>query len=127
MDAEARIEAYYEALEAGDPLGSFFADAEDAVKFGISERLVGGSEVRKGLREQTARTADWAVGSRDLRVTTRECHAWFSDDVVLSWRDTVAGTRHRFETRWSGTLEVREGGEPVFVGMHVSTANAFRE
>jgi len=124
MDAEARIRAYYDALEAGDPLGAFFAGG-DVVKFGISERLVGGEEVRRGLREQTGRTAGWSVDSRDLRVTARECHAWFSDDVTLSWEDVEEGTRHTFETRWSGTLEAREGAEPVFVGMHVSTARSF--
>ena len=125
MDADARIEAYYDALEAGDPLGPFFAADEDIVKFGISERLVSGSEVRRGLREQTERTTDWTVDSRDRRVTARECHAWFSDEVGLAWRDTETGTRHTFETRWSGTLEAREGTEPVFVGMHVSTARQF--
>jgi hypothetical protein len=125
MDADARIEAYYDALEAGDPLGRFFADTDGVVKFGISERLVGGDEVRRGLREQTERTAAWSVDSRDLRVTARECHAWFSDEVELGWRDTEAGTRHTFETRWSGALEAREDAEPVFVGMHVSTARQF--
>ena len=125
MDAKARIEAYYDALEAGDPLGRFFTAGEDVVKFGISERLVGGDEVRYGLREQTERTAEWTVDSRDLRVTARECHAWFSDQVGLAWRDTETGTHHTFETRWSGTLEAREGAEPVFVGMHVSTARQF--
>jgi len=125
MNADERIEAYYDALEAGDPLGRFFAESEDVVKFGISERLVGGSEVRRGLREQTERTADWSVDSRNLRVTARECHAWFSDEVGLAWRDAETGTRHAFETRWSGTLEAREGAEPVFVGMHVSTARQF--
>ena len=125
MNADARIEAYYDALEAGDPLGRFFAEDKDIVKFGISERLVGGDEVRRGLREQTERTAAWSVDSRNLRVTARECHAWFSDEVGLAWRDTETGTRHIFETRWSGTLEAREGAEPVFVGMHVSTARQF--
>lgn len=124
MNADARIEAYYDALEAGDPLGRFFADADSVVKFGISERLVGGDEVRRGLREQTERTAAWSVDSRNLRVTARECHAWFSDAVGLAWRDTEMGTRHSFETRWSGTLESTDG-EGVFVGMHVSTARSF--
>jgi hypothetical protein len=125
MDAAARIEAYYRALEAGDPLGPFFADGDDVVKFGISERLVGGAAIRRGLREQTHRTTAWTVDSRDLRVTARECHAWFSDDVVLAWRDTEEAVDHRFETRWSGTLEARSGSEPVFVGMHVSAARPF--
>ena len=125
MNADARIEAYYDALEAGDPLGRFFADTDGVVKFGISERLVGGAEIRHGLREQTERTAAWSVDSRDLRVTARECHAWFSDEVGLAWRDTETGTRHTFETRWSGTLEARDGDAPVFVGMHVSTARQF--
>ncbi|MBB6644799.1 nuclear transport factor 2 family protein [Halobellus ruber] len=123
MSAKATIREYYRTLEAGDPLGPFFA-ADDVVKFGISERLVGGSEVRRGLEEQTDRTADWAVDSRALRVTDRGCHAWFSDSVALSWRDVEAGVEHSFETRWSGTLEARDG-EWVFVGMHVSTPRSF--
>jgi len=124
MDAEARIREYYRALVAGEPLGPFFADGDDVVKFGISERLVGGDAVRRGLREQTERTDDWDVDSRALRVTGRGCHAWFSDSVSLSWRDVEAGTNHSFETRWSGTLEARDG-DWVFVGMHVSTARSF--
>jgi hypothetical protein len=124
MDAEATIREYYRALEAGDPLGPFFADGDDVVKFGISERLVGGSDVRRGLREQTNRTDDWAVDSRALRVVDHGCHAWFSDSVGLSWRDAVEDVEHSFETRWSGALEAREDGW-VFVGMHVSTSNPF--
>ncbi|GGJ12995.1 hypothetical protein GCM10008995_23530 [Halobellus salinus] len=125
MDAEARIREYYDALEAGAPLGRFLADSSDVVKFGISERLVGGDAVRQGLREQTQRTADWDVDSRALRVIGRDCHAWFSDKIVLSWRDVESGTRHTFETRWSGALEARDDSKPVFVGMHVSTATPF--
>ena len=124
MNAETRIQDYYRALEAGDPLGPFFADGDDVVKFGISERLLGGDAVRRGLAEQTDRTDDWNVDSRALRVTDRGCHAWFSDSVVLSWRDVEEGTNHSFETRWSGTLEDRVG-DWVFVGMHVSTARSF--
>jgi len=124
MNAEARIEAYYRALVAGDTLDPFFAEGDDVVKFGISERLVGGDEIRRGLREQTERTDDWDVDSRALRVTGRGCHAWFSDSVSLSWRDVEEGTPHSFETRWSGTLEDRDG-DWVFVGMHVSTSNPF--
>lgn len=125
MDAETRIREYYGALEAGDPLAPFFADGDDVVKFGISERLVGGSEIERGLRGQTERTDDWDVESRALRVVDRACHAWFSDSVALSWLDVEAGTRRDFETRWSGTLEDRGDAEPVFVGMHVSTATPF--
>ena len=124
MDAEARIREYYDALEAGDPLGPFFADDGGVVKFGISERLVGGDAVRRGLEEQTRRTDGWTVDSRALRVSDRGCHAWFSDDVALSWRDVEAGVERRFETRWSGALEPRDG-VGVFVGMHVSTSNPF--
>lgn len=125
MDADARVRAYYDALEAGAPLGPFFADDDGVVKFGISERLVGGEAVRRGLREQTRQTTSWSVDSRALRTTARECHAWFSDDVVLAWRDVDAGVRRRFETRWSGTLEARDSDDPVFVGMHVSVAQPF--
>ncbi|MFB6307876.1 MAG: nuclear transport factor 2 family protein, partial [Haloarculaceae archaeon] len=133
-DARETVEAYYDALRAGEPLGPFFADGEDVVKVGISERLVGSEAVVAGLREQTGRTRDWAVESTDLRVTEREAHAWFADLVSLGWTDTERRVRYEFETRWSGTLERREKNEaddtlePAadgpwrFVGMHVSTA-----
>jgi hypothetical protein len=128
MDAADRIRAYYDALRAGEPLAPFFAADESVVKFGISEQLVGGGEVAAGLRDQTASTTDWTVESNALRVTVRDQYAWFSDDVRLAWTDIDEGTRHDFETRWSGTLERRTGGDPdpdgtwLFVGMHVSTA-----
>lgn len=119
MDAETTVEAYYDALRTGEPLAPFFATEPALVKVGVSERLVGPDAVAAGLREQTATTADWAVTSRDLRVTERERHAWFSDAVDLAWTATDAGERRAFDTRWSGTLEARDG-EWRFVGMHVS-------
>ncbi|AQL41489.1 hypothetical protein BV210_01610 [Halorientalis sp. IM1011] len=125
MDAADTIRSYYDALRDGEPLGPFFASerpADDAiVKFGLSERLVGTDAVREGLREQTATTADWAVDSRALRATERERHAWFSDAVEMGWTDTEREIRYEFDTRWSGTLELRDG-DWRFVGMHVSTA-----
>lgn len=132
MDAETRIESYYDALEAEDPLAPFFASDDTVVKFGISEALTGGTAVARGLRDQTDRTTDWSVDGRSLRVTERDRHAWFSDEVALAWRDVTTDERHGFETRWSGTLERRTAdGRPgpdgtfVFVGMHVSTARSF--
>jgi hypothetical protein len=126
MHARERIESYYDALRAGEPLGPYFAAADagdDAlVKFGISERLVGAEAIGAGLRRQTETTTDWAVTSRALRVTERDRHAWFSDDVSMAWTDAATGDRRAFETRWSGTLERRDG-EWRFVGMHVSTAD----
>ena len=122
-DAAETVERYYAALRTGDPLPPFFASDDSLVKFGISERLAGSERVTEGLREQTRSTADWTVESRDLRVTERDRHAWFSDDVRMSWTDTREGERRDFETRWSGTLERREG-DWLFVGMHVSVARA---
>jgi len=116
--AERTIREYYDALRAGDPLSPYFAGDEALVKFGISERLAGHDAVAEGLREQTRRTADWTVRSRNLAVTDRGCHAWFSDDVRLAWTDLETGQRRAFDSRWSGCLEHRE--EWVFVGMHVS-------
>lgn len=133
MDPRETVEAYYEALRAGEPLGPFFAetgpDGDPPVKYGISERLVGRDEIVAGLGDQTRTTADWLVTSRALRVTARDCHAWFSDGVVLAWTDTDRGIRFEFDTRWSGTLEsvsedrTEDGPSWRFVGMHVSTAS----
>lgn len=125
MSARNTIESYYDALRANEPLGPFFATPHDGddppVKFGISERLVGVDEIRAGLRDQTESTTDWTVASGQLRVTERDRHTWFSDDVEMAWTDADTGARRAFDTRWSGTLE-RIDGEWRFVGMHVSTA-----
>ena len=131
MDAESTVRAYYDALRAGESLYPFFAREESTVKFGIGERLTGFEAIREGLREQTETTAGWTVESDRLVVTERDTHAWFSDDVFMAWTDTVRSIRYEFETRWSGTLERREGDVPGespgvdtdwrFVGMHVST------
>lgn len=118
--AAGAVEAYYQALRAGDPLGPFFADEPGAVKFGISERLDGHTEIVTGLREQTETTTDWTVQSHDRQVTERASHAWYHDSVTLSWTDTAAGLDYEFETRWSGTLE-RHDGDWEFVVLHVST------
>lgn len=128
-DAIGTVRAYYDALRAGQSLGEFFAEDEDLVTFGISERLVGGDSVADGLADQTATTSAWTVDSRDLRVTELDDHALFADDVFMGWTSTDPPIRYEFDTRSSGTLERHgEDGTPDvdgrwrFVGMHVSTA-----
>jgi hypothetical protein len=118
MAAESTIRDYYASLRAGDPLAPYFAEDNSLVKVGISERLRGYEAVRSGLSTQTASTEEWVVESGDLQVTEREGYAWFSDAVWMAWTDTETGTRHGFDSRWSGTLEDRE--DWVVVGMHVS-------
>lgn len=124
MGVEATVRDYYDALRAGDPLGPFFAERDDLVKFGVSERLVGHDAVVEGLREQTRSTADWRVESRSLRASRRGDVGWFSDEVSLAWTAVETGERRAFETRWSGTLERRDG-DWRFVGMHVSAPRDF--
>jgi hypothetical protein len=121
-DPAGFVKSYYDALRAGDPIAPFFADDPATVKFGISETLRGSEAVAEGLCEQTARTADWQVGSRDLVVGERGGWAWFADEVFMAWTDTEKRVRYEFETRWSGTLERHDGGWR-FVAMHVSTAS----
>lgn len=123
MDAAATVRDYYEALRRGEPLYPYFAEDPDVVKVGVRERLVGYDAVAEGLREQSRRTEDWTVESRDLRVRERADHAAFADAVRLTWRDAVDERSYAFDTRWSGTLEARDDdGERswLFVGMHVS-------
>lgn len=112
---------YYEALRRGEPLYPYFGEHPGVVKFGLGERLTGYDEVAEGLREQTRTTDAWIVESRNLRVSERDAHAWFSDDVHMAWRDIEQDREYDFQTRWSGTLE-RRGEEWVFVGMHVSSS-----
>lgn len=129
MDVSETIQAYYDALRAGEPLPPFFAERADLVKVGITERLVGYEAVATGLREQTAETDDWTVESRELRIGERGDAAWFADEVYVTW--TEAGERREHDSRWSGTLvhsdgpgdlpvESNDDGEWQFVGMHVS-------
>jgi hypothetical protein len=120
MNAEATIEAYYDALRNGDPLPPFFAQ-DSLVKFGITERLTGYEEIEAGLREQTQTTDKWTVESHRLTVTERDDFAWFADDVRMAWVDTEQDERRDHETRWSGTLH-RQNGDWKFVGLHVSVA-----
>lgn len=125
MDAEATIREYYDTLRRGEPLSPFFAESDEIVKFGISERLTGYEEVEEGLRQQTQSTDGWTVESSALRVSEREDgYAWFSDDVFMAWTDTERRIRYEFNTRWSGTLSRRDD-EWRFVGMHVSTTREF--
>lgn len=118
MTPEARIREYYEALRTGDPLAPFFSERA-TVKFGVGESLFGHDEIAAALREQTRTTADWRVDSTRLTVDRGDGYAWFGDEVDLAWTDADDGTRREFETRWSGTLERRDG-EWAFVAMHVS-------
>nr|WP_233565516.1 nuclear transport factor 2 family protein [Halorubrum sp. Atlit-26R] len=88
MNARETVRSYYDALRAGDPLAPYVPDERDGddtyVTFGVSERLVGSDRIREGLRTQTETTTDWRVTSRDLRVTERDDHAWFSDAVAMA-------------------------------------------
>ncbi|MCX2819109.1 nuclear transport factor 2 family protein [Haladaptatus sp. F3-133] len=119
MDAEQRIESYYESLRNGETLPPYFADDADLVKYGISERLDGYEEVSEGLRSQTRSTEGWTVESEDLRVTERDGgYAWFTDSVRMAWTDNEKEKGYDFDSRWSGSLENRDGW--VFVSMHVS-------
>jgi len=123
MDVDETVRDYYEALRRGEPLHPYFAEDDDLVKCGVSERLVGYDAVAEALREQTRTTGDWRVESTDLRAVERERHGWFADRVELAWTDLDREVRHEFETRWSGPLARREG-QWLFAGMHVSVATA---
>jgi len=120
--AEDTVEAYYQMLRNGGPLGPFFADEPGVVKFGISEKLAGYDAIVDGLADQTATTTDWTVESRERHVTERQDFAWYHDDIRLAWTDTDTGRTHEFETRWSGALRADEDWQ--FVTLHVSTAEA---
>jgi hypothetical protein len=119
MTPEETVQEYYEALRRGEPLYPFFAERDDVVKFGVSERLAGYETVADGLREQTRTTDEWTVESHDLHVVDRDAFARFSDDVTLAWTSTETGERFTFDTRWSGTLESADD-EWLFTSMHVS-------
>ena len=120
-DAAETIAAYYEALEASEPLSPFFAESLSTVKIGLSEQLVGYPDVADGLAEQTATTTDWRVENADPSVTERDAFAWFHDRLTLAWTDTTLDTDYEFDTRWTGTLEANPDGTWQFVSLHVSS------
>ncbi|SFK82920.1 SnoaL-like domain-containing protein [Halogranum rubrum] len=138
MSAEETVLDYYEALRRGEPLYPYFAEDDDVVKVGISDRLTGYDAIAEGLREQSKTTDEWQIDSRDLHVVERDGHAAFGDVVWMQWRATESETTQAFDSRWSGTLEVRPSGdgetgdgtgdesddEWLFVGMHVSAPTA---
>ena len=133
MDAAATVNAYYDALRSGEPLAPFFA-RDATAKFGIGEELYAFDGIEAGLTAQTETTDGWRVQSDRLLVTEREGYAWFSDEVVMAWRDLERGMDREFDTRWSGTLERRPDAESApqidtpwrFVAMHVSTPGGTR-
>ena len=98
------VRDYYESLRGGRPLEPYFLPAESTVKIGISEQLYGYDDVAGALAEQTASTDNWTVESTALTVTTHGEYATVADEVTMAWTNTDSGERHRFETRWSGTL-----------------------
>lgn len=122
MSAVDAVREYYESLERGEPLYPCFVEADDVVKFGVSETLVGYDAVAEGLREQSRTTTDWTVESTDLRIVETDESAAFADMVRLAWTDTDEEERYEFDTRWSGTL-TRRDEEWLFAGMHVSVAH----
>jgi hypothetical protein len=121
MDVDGFVREYYEALRRGEPLDPYFHERPDTVKVGVFSRRLGGESVAESLRDQTARTEDWTVQSRDLRTFPRDGYGHFVDDVRLAWTDARADRRHDFETRWTGLVEPRET-DPLFVSMHVSAS-----
>ncbi|MFD1565052.1 nuclear transport factor 2 family protein [Haloarchaeobius amylolyticus] len=122
--AKSIVRDYYDALRGGDPLVPYFRDDAATVKFGISESLFGSDEVARALAEQTETTDGWTVSSRHLVVDERDDFATMADDVTMAWTDTESGDRHRFDSRWSGTLVRAAADEDVpnwqFAVMHVS-------
>ena len=119
MDIEETVRSYYNALEAGDPLGPYFHDAPSTVKVGIWGAHRGHDAVVEALARQTAKTTDWSVTSTALETDRIGEVGWFADDLEMAWRDTETGEAHRFEARWTGTV-VRSAGEWRFATLHAS-------
>ena len=118
------VRDYYDALRSGDPLVVYFRDDASTVKFSISESLFGSDEIARALAEQTETTAEWTVRSNRLVVDERDAFATVADDVTMAWTDAASGDRHRFDSRWSGTLVRAVTDEDVpdwqFAVLHVS-------
>jgi hypothetical protein len=147
MSAEDVVLDYYEALRRGEPLYPYFVESSDAHKVAVSTSYDGYDAIAEALREQTRTTTDWVVDSDGPSVVAGEAWASFHDDVALAWTTTDepdrddagelpdggdgtddgdgggGGTRHEFETRWSGTLVERDG-EWLFLELHVSAPTA---
>ena len=77
QDAAEMITAYYEALEASEPLSPFFAESLSTVKVGLSEQLVGYPDVADALAEQTATTVVLRIADNGPGVPDSEKEAVF--------------------------------------------------
>jgi len=123
MSVEETVSDYYEALRRGEPLYPYFVESPETYKAAISTAYKGYDAVAEGLREQSRTTTDWTVDSRSLSVVERDEWGTFDDEVGLAWTRTADDERREFDTRWSGTLEARDG-EWLVLELHVSTASA---
>ncbi|AEH37085.1 DUF3225 domain-containing protein [Halopiger xanaduensis] len=119
--ADDVVRDYYDALRRGESLEPYFLEADATVKFGIGEALFGSDAVADALRSQTETTDEWSVESGNLVVEQREAFATFADEVAMAWTDTESGARHRFDSRWSGTLVPAERASSAGSGAAEST------
>jgi len=127
MDPAATIRAYYESLRRGEPISTHFVADPNAVKFGITERLIGFEAIAEGLRSRTETATDWHVESHGLTVGERHAHGTRRSGTLERRDEHDVGTRfdeddeNRDCEPEDGDARRRTNGtEWAFVSMHVS-------
>jgi hypothetical protein len=126
---KSMLERYYQALEAGKPLDSFYATDEEAgelgpvvkVGSGPGELYVGSASVTAAVRHVTETLVENRLESRGpLQVRVSGDLALFADSVW--WSGIADGKRFASLTRWTGVcLHTRDADNGWrFLQLHVS-------
>ena len=121
MTAHQTVQAYFDALTAGDAerLIGLMSPAGHYVKIGTdaAEHVEGAENAAAYYRHHAASTEDFTIAFDRLDVQERDTVAWFY--TRQTWRLVWQGKREELALRITGVLE-REGGIWRFVQIHAS-------
>ncbi len=121
MDACQTVQAYFDALIAGDTdrLIKMMSWADYYVKIGTEpdEHIEGGKNARDYFQNIVANAADIAIEYEHLDIQERGDVAWFYTRQI--WRLRWLGNPEELAVRLTGVLE-KEGRAWKFVQIHAS-------
>lgn len=121
MDARKTVQAYFDALTAGDArrLISLMSRASYYVKIGTDENeyIQGRKNIPEYYRHHVDSTEDFTITCDYLDVQEREAVAWFY--TRQTWNLKWQGQREQLSMRLTGVLE-KEKDQWEFVQIHAS-------
>ncbi len=121
MNAVKTLEAYFDALVAGDAerLIALISRADHFVKIGTDdgEYIQGGSKVADYYRHHVASTRNFSIDVDHMDVQERNSTAWFY--TRQTWQLEWQGHQETLAMRLTGVLE-KESDNWKFVQIHAS-------